>query len=197
MIALAERWHATLVPAWCPARVDRYRSGFTLIEVLIALVVSAMVTLGARSLLEATSEHVLRVTRTARRIDADANGERLLHTLVSQIEVASPIDSTFGGDERSVHFASWCNVPRGWLERCRVELTFEQIVDGFVVTAKLSTGEIVVVRRGRTADGLRYLIDPADGGKWLRQWPNSSTPPLAVGIVIDRDTLIARIGERG
>jgi prepilin-type N-terminal cleavage/methylation domain-containing protein len=181
----------------CVGAHRKYRRGFTLIEVLMALVVSAIAILGARFLLETLGGQTLRVVKTASEIDRDANGERLLRAILARTEVPSALDSTFGGDERRAHFGSWCDVPRGWLERCRVELTVDQAADGFAITARLSTGEVVIVQRGRNADGLRYLLDPADGGRWLRQWPNSSAPPLALGILVDGDTLIARIGERG
>jgi prepilin-type N-terminal cleavage/methylation domain-containing protein len=174
----------------------RESCGFTLVEVVIALLVSAVVVLSARTLIEILSTQTLRASATTRDMDADANGERLLRAVVGQLEVPSPADSTFGGDEQQAHFGSWCATPRGWLERCRVELRVYQGPDGAAVIAQLSTRETILVKRGRTADGLRYLADPADGGKWLVRWPNSLSVPLALALLIDGDTLIVRVGDR-
>jgi hypothetical protein len=44
---------------------------------------------------------------------------------------------------------------------------------------------------------LLYLADARDGGQWLRNWSTVLIAPLAIGAVIDADTLVLAIGERG
>jgi prepilin-type N-terminal cleavage/methylation domain-containing protein len=172
------------------------RRGFTLVEVVVAFAIGTVVVLGARALLEALGAQTARVAAAARDADADANGERLLRALVGRLEIGAPSD-TFGGDERSARFSSWCQAPRGWQERCRVTLGVEQAADGVAVVTRLSTGETVVLKRGRRTEGLRYLVDAASGGRWFVRWGEGVTVPQAIGILVDGDTTIVRIGERG
>jgi prepilin-type N-terminal cleavage/methylation domain-containing protein len=178
------------------------RRGFTLLEIVVAIAVAGVVLLGARTLLEslaATSRHLSGAAGAA---DADANGERLLRTIVGRMEVAAESGLAFGGDEQSVRFTSWCDVPNGWLERCTVTLSVDSgsHPGESVVVALLETrgrSERIALRRGFARGSFRYLNDPADGGTWLRMWGRGLSAPLAFGVLLDGDTLIVRIGDRG
>lgn len=187
------------------ATQPRDRGGFTLIEVLVALAVSGLVLLAARGLLDALADGADRVTAHASVADRNANGERLVRGLLARAEAGTSNARTFAGDARAVRFSSWCDVPSGWLERCHAAIVIDhdevaaRTADrsALLVVAVLSTGEIVPLRRGLGAAELLYLSDARDGGHWLRGWGASVTAPLAVGVVMDGDTLVLRIGERG
>jgi hypothetical protein len=137
-----------------------------------------------------------RIIRSTREIDRDANGERLLRSLVGQIEVGIQ-QETFGGDERAAEFTSWCRVARGWLERCRVTLTIDSAATAPQLVATLPDGARVVVRRARHTLRLRYLVDAREGGTWFVKWGDGLLAPRAIGVLADSDTVIVRIGERG
>ena len=47
-----------------------------------------------------------------------------------------------------MRFHSWCEVPDGWLERCEASLGFIQLEGDNVLALRLSTGEMVQLRRG-------------------------------------------------
>lgn len=173
------------------------RSGFTLVEVMIALLVSGLVLLGARLLLEGMADESERSVAAATRATAEANADRVLRDLVGQLEVGTDSATEFGGDERVVRFASWCAVPSGWEERCRVTLAVDSLDGRPVLAALLSTGEVLVLRSGFRDGQLCYLTSAAEGGHWLRGWGMGITAPLAIGVVLDGDTTILRIGERG
>jgi len=173
------------------------RPAFTVLELIVALTLGALVIVAARALLETIGEHALRVTATAGQLDADANGERLLRTLAGRLEIGADSADTFGGDASSLSFSSWCQVPRGWLEPCRVRLALVPDHTGVAIVARLSTGENLTIRRGAISDGFRYLASPAAGGSWYGQWGRGLSAPLAFGIIIDGDTMIVRVGERG
>ena len=177
------------------------RPGFTLIEVLVALSVAALVVLGGRALLEAISSAANSIVLTSANTDRAANAERLLRVLVGQIEVGKALGSSFVGDEQSTEFTTWCGSPRGWTERCRARLSIEPVFDtqGETLTlmAELSTGQRLVLQRAHGKLALSYLTDAAFGGRWTRQWQESYTAPRALGVIIDDDTVIVRIGERG
>jgi len=164
---------------------------------MVALVVSAVLLLGARILLGELGDDAHRITDAATRADRDANAERVLRSLLARLEVGTDSTRTFGGDERVAHFTTWCDVPAGWQERCQAALALDTADGELALTAALSTGESLVLRRGFHAGAFRYLSDAAMGGTWFREWGTGLTAPIALGVILDRDTLIVRIGERG
>lgn len=173
------------------------RGGFTLIEVVIALVVGSVALLGARLLVTALAGVGERITTHASAADAEANGEALLRALVGRIEVGTKESEPFGGTPREAHFTTWCDVPEGWQERCNVTLAIEAADSMSVLVVTLPVEGRVVLKRGFRAAALRYLDDPAGGGQWFATWGTGITAPLGLGVILDRDTLIVRIGERG
>jgi prepilin-type N-terminal cleavage/methylation domain-containing protein len=173
------------------------RAGFTLIEVLIAMAIGATVVLGARVLMERLGDGALRIGEAARAADADANGERLLRALVGSVEVGPEAALAFGGDEREARLTSWCETPAGWQERCRVTLVVGTLDGTPALLAALSTGDTLVVRRAARFAALRYLESAAGGGRWFRYWDDGLLAPRAIGVLLDGDTLIVRIGDRG
>lgn len=172
------------------------RRGFTLVEVVVALAISALVILSGRMLLESLGDAADRIDRAARDGDGDANGERLLRALVGQIDVGSK-GATFGGDEQSAQFTSWCQSPRGWRERCRITLAIEEANAAPVLTTMLPGNDRVVLYRAAHTLRLRYLVDPSAGGTWFINWGGGLLAPRAIGVIADSDTLIIRIGEHG
>lgn len=173
------------------------RSGFTLVEVMVALLVSAVVLLGARALMEALADHAQDISRAATAADRDANAERTLRALAERLEVGTAPGTEFSGDPSTARFTSWCEVPAGWLERCEVSLSIARDADGYALIARTSVGDAIRIRSGFHAGTIRYLDSPAAGGTWIRVWGEGITAPIALGVIIDRDTIIVRIGERG
>jgi len=96
------------------------RAGFTLVELLVALTVSAVVLLGARMISESVADGAERVADQSREDERTANGDHVLRTLLGHAEVATSETETFGGDSTHATFTSWCDVPAGWQERCQV-----------------------------------------------------------------------------
>ena len=175
--------------------------GFTLVEVMVALVVIGVVVLGARAMLGQLADSADRITAAAAEADRAANAEALLREAVGRLETrpaASAADETrFAGDERGASFRTWCDVPDGWMEPCDASLGFITVDGQPALALSLSTGEMVALRSGFRAGSLAYLRDAGGGGGWVRHWGASITAPLAIGVVIDGDTSIVRIGERG
>jgi prepilin-type N-terminal cleavage/methylation domain-containing protein len=188
--------------------------GFTLVEIMVAIAIGGLVLLGARSLLEALADEEGHVAREAAIHDARANGERLLRDLVGRMEVGTTESGSFAGDPAEASFTSWCDVPAGWQERCRVTIAIEGGAGGAgsdgtdpALVARFPGGRRVVLRTGFRAGELRYLNSASSGGQWFRQWGEGITAPLAIGVLLERessdvegfvvDTLIVRIGERG
>ena len=184
-------------------RLRSARRGFTLVELLVSLAVVGLVLAGARAILEQLSGTALQIAAGAERADRTANADRVLRALLGQLELGRGEGARVGegrrftGNERAARFSSWCDTPAGWQERCEVAVGIDTLGGSGVLAVSLSTGEVLVLRRGFRSGRLRYLSDPGSGGVWFRDWGTSVTAPVALGVVLDADTLVVRIGERG
>lgn len=174
-------------------------AGFTLVEVMVAIVVIGVVLVGARTMLGQIADDADRISAAARQADREANAEALLRTIVGRMEVSSVVgeEVRFEGQPEGARFHTWCEVPDGWLERCQASLGFIELDGSPALALRLSTGETVPLRRGFRTGEILYLREPAAGGDWVPKWGASLTAPLAIGVVVDGDTAILRIGERG
>jgi prepilin-type N-terminal cleavage/methylation domain-containing protein len=172
------------------------RRGFTLLEVLVALVIGAAVLLGARAVLEQLGDTADRVTAAAIFADREANTERGVRQLFHRAIVGD--GTPFTGSPTRARFTSWCDVPAGWHERCTVavDLASTESPPAVIAMLRTSAGDTFRLHDGGRRAALRYLDDPADGGQWLPGWPPLAGAPLALGIVTDHDTLLFRIGAR-
>jgi prepilin-type N-terminal cleavage/methylation domain-containing protein len=171
--------------------------GFTLLEVIVALSLGAVIVLGARLMVENVAGSASRIGAHVRAADEDANGERLLRLLVGAVYVSAKEETAFAGNEQAASFSSWCETASGWQERCRLSLEISPQGSGSVLVARWSQGRSVTLRRATRAMALRYLVDARQGGTWFTSWASGFTTPRAIGVLIDGDTLIVRIGDRG
>jgi prepilin-type N-terminal cleavage/methylation domain-containing protein len=179
-------------------RVETRRSGFTLVELLVALMVSAVVLLGARMIYESVADGAERVAGQARDDERAANGDHLLRMLTGHAEVAMSETETFGGDSTRATFTSWCDVPAGWQERCQVTVRVVADADGdATLDVEAGRSGVVHVRARGKRLALRYLTDARFGGRWTSTWPAALTAPAALGAMSESDTLILRVGGRG
>ena len=176
---------------------DAGRGGFTLIEVVVALSLSAMLLLGARALFEQLGGHAEAMVEAATASDRDANADAVVRARVGAAEASPEPARPFDGTADGVRFHSWCESAAGWMERCRVTLGFIHAGETLVLAMATDDGDPVAIQRGFRAGRLIYLRDAGDGGAWVRGWSSTVQPPLAIGVVIDGDTAILRIGERG
>jgi prepilin-type N-terminal cleavage/methylation domain-containing protein len=172
------------------------RRGFTLVEVLVALALSAMVIGGARGLLEGLARQAGQAMIAASSDDSRANAAWAFRQLVANLALPSGDSAAFDGDARQALFASRCAVGGGWQERCDVSLVAEPLSSGTRVLVVLSTNDTIALGTASRGAELRYLGSARDGGRWLRGWERSLALPLAIGVIMDDDTLVARVGER-
>lgn len=173
------------------------RSGAALLEVIVALAIAALVLATAREVLVSLDAGASRLAAAATEMDRAGNAERYLRTLIGQTESATVVRGAVAGAERSVRLETWCDMPAGWKERCSVELRFDVHDGAEALVASGVPGGPLVLRRGFMRGEWLYLADPARGGTWLSGWAQQVTTPLALAAVLDGDTLIFRIGERG
>jgi prepilin-type N-terminal cleavage/methylation domain-containing protein len=166
------------------------RHGFTILELLVALVLSAGVLLAGRTLTEQAAGVSETIAVDAAVADSARARARFLRTVVRSIDIGSDT-SNFSGDARTAKFASWCSDGQVLKQHCAVTLT----VDSLVTLTDSSASRVLV--RYTVPGVLRYLGDASDGGHWYRSWGPEVTLPLAVGIIFGADTIVLRIGDRG
>ena len=188
------------MPCFPDPRTRALRSaGFTLVEVMVALAVMGVVLVGARAMLEQVADHAERIGGAAEEADRDGNADALVRSIAGRTQVSAVPGSEvrFHGEPGGARFRSWCEVPDGWLEECDASLGLIQVDGRNVLALRLSTGELVPLRSGFRQGEILYLRAAGEGGWWLRSWGSSIAAPLALGLVIDGDTTVVRIGERG
>ncbi|MBA2684456.1 MAG: prepilin-type N-terminal cleavage/methylation domain-containing protein [Gemmatimonadaceae bacterium] len=173
------------------------RRAFTLIEIIVAMSISAMLLVGARAMLGEVGDDALRIGAEAVLRDHDANSERYFRALVGRVELGGGSEHEFAGEPLRATFSSWCDTPGGWQERCRVVMSVERRNNRIAVVARPTIGPAVVLRDSAQRGALRYLITAEGGGSWLQIWGAGITAPLAIGVIVDADTLIIPIGDRG
>ena len=175
-------------------RTARLDPGFTLIEVMAALVIGGIAVTAAAGLFNALSTQAEAVRALGVENDTRANGERLIRGLFENLEFRSSTSPALSGTESSVVLSTWCDGVDGWLVPCSARIAFERGTRSVALNIEVPNHR-TEWRRGGHGE-LRYLVDPAHGGTWTTTWTNR-VPPKAVAIIIDRDTLMVGVGGNG
>lgn len=166
------------------------RRGFTLIELIAAMTITALVIAGAQLLLGALSESAERTSRMASVEDEHASAARWLRDLIANSSASGDTAFVFAGWSREMRFDSWCDSPYGGEERCRATLRIGGAEQEGALTIAVGDGQPMRLRtRGRPA-GLTYLERTDANEEWRSEWGSSLHAPAAVGIVVDDDTLV-------
>lgn len=176
--------------------------GFTLIEVLVALTLSALVVLLAHRVFTGVVDGTARLGDARLALDREANARRFLQEAFGSLDVGSEGAGGFAGRTERVEFATWVRVPEGWLERRRVTLGIEN--GGFAVRA--GAGDLVVLRDSVERVEFDYLLEPGANAAWVREWISPVSAPVAVRVRVHGarstehgavDTLLFIVGPRG
>jgi len=176
--------------------------GFTLIEVMLALSLGALVVLAAHRIFTGVVDGVERMDAARADLDRAMNARRWLTATVGSLAVGDQ-DGPFVGKPDQVAFGSWQLTLEGWLTRRRVALGAAN--GRFVAVAP--QGDPLVL-----ADSVRdvqfdYLLDPGENATWVREWISPVSAPLAIRVRVTRgcgrgergcvDTLLLIVGPRG
>jgi prepilin-type N-terminal cleavage/methylation domain-containing protein len=167
------------------------RDGFTILELMVALALSAAILLAGRALFEQLAAVGDTMAVNTAIADSARVRARSLRGIIRNIDTGFNSPSNFFGDARTAKFTSWCTGGQVPKERCAVTLTVDS-----VVTLTDSSSAIVLLRDS-VPGVLRYLGDARDGGHWYRSWGPGTTLPLAIGILFRSDTTVLRVGDRG
>lgn len=178
------------------SRPDRM-AGFTLLEVIVALAIGSAVMLTARLVVSGVASAASGAADSRARDERLAVPTRTLQGLLRRVEAGTDTGRTFIGNDRAARFTSWCDHPGGWQERCVVYLWLDPNRGSPSLRLRTSLGADVVVRAPIGSGALFYLLDARAGGTWLPIWGARLTAPAALLLILDRDSLVLRVGERG
>jgi prepilin-type N-terminal cleavage/methylation domain-containing protein len=177
--------------------MSRGRTGFTLIEVMVALVLTGVVAGLAHQLFGAVTDHTRRLREARFGLDRRSNAHRFLQSAFLSLEVGIDSAGAFSGQRDRVSFSSWLPTSDGWLERRTVELS----LDGDRWIAISPPGSSIELARGVTALRFDYLLEPGAESAWVREWESAVSAPLAVRVRVTRgeraDTMLYLIKARG
>lgn len=169
--------------------------GFTLIEVMISLALSALVVLIAHKVFTGVVDGTARLGETRSSLDREANARRLLTEVFGSLDVTSTGSAGFAGHPEQVELTTWLRVPEGWLELRRVVLEAEH--GSFVIRGAVSAA----LRDGVKGVEFDYLLEPGADAVWARKWISQLAAPVAVRVrimrITDVDTLLFLVGPRG
>jgi hypothetical protein len=88
-------------------------------------------------------------------------------------------------------------MPGGWMERCAVTITAPADSAPYGTLSFDRGSDFRFAIAGSGGARLRYLLDAAAGGAWVRSWDSLTDSPLAIGLLAPSDSLMLRIGPRG
>jgi len=169
--------------------------GFTLIEVMIALAVSALVVLLAHRIFTGVVDGAERLGAARTALDRQGNAHRSLTELFGSLDVGTEGAGGFAGRPDHVEFTTWQRVPSGWLERRRVVLGVES--GALVARSDMA----IALEDSVSSVAFDYLLEPGANAAWVREWISPVSAPVAVRVRIRRvaaiDTLLFIVGPHG
>ncbi len=173
----------------------RRHQGFTLIEVMVAMAIAALVILAAHRIFTGVADGARAVVTAGESLDRGVNARRWLKATFLSLE------PPFEGRANRASFTSWQLVPGGWFEPRPTQL-FQD--DGRFLS---TTGaEPLQLADGVNDVAFDYLLDPGADTKWVREWISPVSAPIAVRVRIAGcgrrdagcvDTLLFLVKERG
>ncbi len=188
------------------------RGGFTLIEVLVALVVASLVVLLAHPTYGEVADLSGRIAERRLAHDRAMNARRLLAAAFGSLDVGIAQNAGFDGREARVTFTAWRPDAAGAWRRVRVQVLLVAPVDADsarlvavvtpIVPHGAAAGDTLVLGTSATGLAFDYLLDFGADAAWVRQWLSPASAPVGVRLRIEGvggavDTLLFVIGERG
>jgi len=179
--------------------------GFTLVEVMVALSIGAVVVLLAHELFGAVAERGRTLTVVRSALDRSANARRWLDATFLSLDVGTEGAAGFDGRPDHAAFASWLLTADGWFERRTVSLAR----DNDRLVASVAPGQPIALMDSVADLALDYLLEPGAESRWVREWVSPVSAPLAVRLRIEKagcemrdagcvvDTLLFLVKERG
>jgi prepilin-type N-terminal cleavage/methylation domain-containing protein len=197
------------------------KRGFTLIELMVALVLGGLVVLLAHRTFGVAAELGGRVAAGRQAHDRAMNARRFLAAAFGSLEVGTVRNTGFLGLEDEVAFTTWLVDENGASLRKQVTVRLERSADDTGPVASSEAGTMRLLALVGPVEGenalprdtlvlapevaglaFDYLLDFGADAAWVREWRSPVSAPLAVRLRVvgasgDVDTLLCVIGPRG
>ena len=178
-----------------PRRLGVSAAGFTLVELMVALLLTGVVALIARELFG----QVLLGATAIERAHADGaaiEGRLWFEEACRGAVLGTPGSAGFTGAGTHATFTALLPGSDGWSEPRKVEMAAR---GGAII---LSAGAVHATLADSVEAGeFEYLVAAEGQGGWVRGWDSPVSAPIAIRITWSRgearDTLLCLIGERG
>ena len=170
-------------------------SGFTLIEVIVAMTIAGVVIIAAHQLFSGVANGSKALVIARESLDRSSNARRWLKAAFLSLE------PPFDGRANRMSFTSWQVTPGGWFAPTSVTLAAQK--DRFLVT---TSDQSLELSGGVSNVAFDYLLEPGADTKWVREWVSPVSAPLAIRLRIGGcgkrdaacvDTLLFLVKERG
>jgi prepilin-type N-terminal cleavage/methylation domain-containing protein len=184
----------------------RERHGFTLIEMMVALTIGALVLLLAHQVFVAVAGDSRALMAARRRLDRAANAHRWLAATFLSLEVGTDSAAAFDGQPDRLDFVAWERTADDWFERRHIRLGRR----GYLLVAAVTPGAPVALIDSVRDVAFDYLLEPGAESRWVREWISSVSAPIAVRLRVScrrrgkgeegrvvTDTMLFLIKERG
>jgi prepilin-type N-terminal cleavage/methylation domain-containing protein len=173
------------------------RAGFTLVEVMVAMVVAALAISTAAAVFTATTDGVGDLVSHSEGWMRESNGRRWLAQTIGGMEVANEASGGFDGTARRLSFRSRSWVRFGWIEWGRAMIVYG---DGRL-SASIAGEDAIVIADSLVDASFDYLLEYGWDSPWATEWRSERNAPLAVRLRLRRpddsaDTLLFYVGER-
>jgi Tfp pilus assembly protein PilW len=173
------------------------RQGATLVELLVALMLGALVVSLGGGLMRGLTATLQSARAMRERLTAAENGRRELELLLTSAEAGTSLSAPMRGSAAAVELTTWRQAAGGWPERQRVLL---HVREGALVIEDSTRAETIVPTVDRVT--FHYLASDARGPVWLNDWTSTIALPEAVEVILERgagapDTVLVVLGPRG
>ncbi len=180
----------------------RSRSGFTLVEVMVALAVGSAAILGAHAAFGSALDTVARLDARRSEVETALRGRRWLVRVCGSLDASSPGSIGFTGSPHEMRFAARMRDSTGTFALVPLRL---RAVDGWLVAEHLTpagspaTAESLLLSEDVVFD---YLLEGGAEARWVSGWHSPISAPVAIRIRVARapgamDTLLLAVGVRG
>ncbi|MEO8200998.1 MAG: prepilin-type N-terminal cleavage/methylation domain-containing protein [Gemmatimonadota bacterium] len=173
----------------------RSRRGFTLVELMIALMIGSVVVLLAHQIFSSAGDGIRQLASARQRLETEQLGNRWLESAMLSLETGGA-GGQFDGHPDRMTFSTWLMTPYGWIEREHVSLG---VSHGKLVADEAQ--EQIKLYDGVRTVSFDYLLEPGLNSRWVNDWVSPVSAPLAVRIRLERsagtDTLLFLIKGRG
>lgn len=176
------------------------RAGMTLLETLVALLITAIVVTTGGQLFAGEVDALARLRADRQRRGEATLRRSWLERTVRSLSVGQVGGHPFEGRAQEVQFSARLLTGDGWYEAGSVRIAMQ----GNSLRAWTESGDAPVLATGVSSVVFEYLTKPGLDSKWTKEWRSPVSAPEAIRLRIVWedparviDTLLLLVGSRG